>query len=203
MAKCVICGSGHFAYKNKQYGDILCSRHAYHWKYFGEFKKTQYERNEIIKKGRVAQILLRNKDGVTIAKALIDAEDISRVNNEKWNLSKYGYAVSNNIRLSRLIMNEKRDVDVDHVNGNKLDDRRKNLRSITHQQNCFNQRAKGVYKYKNNKQYYAKINVDLGQIYLGSFNTFAEAKHARLDAEKKYFGKYRRKTNKTQITNAR
>ena len=45
----------------------------------------------------------------------------------------------------------------------------------------------GVYFYKRNQNWKARISVDGVEIYLGTFSCFIEAVKARKDAEKKYW----------------
>lgn len=91
-------------------------------------------------------------------------------------------------------------VSVDHINGNPLDNRRSNLRVVTHQENMFNKKVyksntsnvKGVNLNKKGL-WVARIQVSNKRIFLGSSKDKAVAEKLRLDAEKKYFGKYDRK----------
>ena len=84
----------------------------------------------------------------------------------------------------------------DHINRNKLDNRRQNLRLVTINENNINQK-----KYKNNKSghtgvyYHSSINkwvAYLGyqkqNINCGTFDSFEEAVDAREKAELKYYG---------------
>lgn len=76
---------------------------------------------------------------------------------------------------------------LDHINGNPLDNRISNLRSVSHQQNMFNiKNVKGYYFNKTNKNYQSYIKVDKKMIHLGVFNTPDEAHKAYLDAKKTY-----------------
>jgi hypothetical protein len=69
--------------------------------------------------------------------------------------------------------------DVDHIDGNPLNNQRNNLRICTHHQNCLNNRGcgknryKGVYKIKNT--IYSRIQYNGIDRYLGSFKTEEEA----------------------------
>lgn len=103
--------------------------------------------------------------------------------------------------LSRQIMSvEDREQEVDHINGNPLDNRRSNLRVVSHQENMMNKK-----NYKNNTSkikgvnlnkkglWVARIQVGNERIFLGSSKDKAKAEKLRLEAEKKYFGKYDRK----------
>jgi len=134
---------------------------------------------------------------------LFDKEDIDKIKEYFWRVSKPsknhpltgGYVVSNSIKrkqvnLSRLIMNCPEDLIVDHINHDKLDNRKENLRICTFSENQRNRRFKGVSFHRRQGKYYARITVNKVTINLGSFDTFEEAKTARLKAQEKYFGEF-------------
>lgn len=78
---------------------------------------------------------------------------------------------------------------VDHINHNTYDNRKQNLRFATKAQNIMNRNSKGVSQRVNGK-YTAQIGFNGKQYYLGYFDTYEEAKNARLEAENKYFKEY-------------
>ena len=98
------------------------------------------------------------------------------------------------IRLHRLIMPEA--TIVDHANRVGQDNRRENLRSVSHTQsmqnrgkNTINQSGyKGVTKDK--KRWAARIVVNKLKLYIGSYETSEQAAKAYDEAALKYFGKY-------------
>ena len=104
------------------------------------------------------------------------------------------------ILMHREILNTKRGISTDHINGNGLDNRKENLRVCTHQENTFNRHAqknnklgiKGVCWHKRAKKFCANINVKGKVIYLGIFNVLADADSAYRIAEEKYFGEFAR-----------
>lgn len=76
---------------------------------------------------------------------------------------------------------------IDHINGITDDNRINNLRSVTQQENNFNQKkAKGFYYNKRNKNYNAQIRFNNKNIYLGAFKNEYEARNAYLKAKEKY-----------------
>lgn len=76
---------------------------------------------------------------------------------------------------------------IDHIDGVKTNNKIENLRDVTQQHNNWNQQnAKGYYWGKMHKKFMAQIRVDNKVIYLGKFETEAEARSAYLDAKKKY-----------------
>ena len=86
---------------------------------------------------------------------------------------------------------------VDHINRNKLDCRRENLRIATKSQNAVNKskdrknatsRYKGVSKARN--KWKASIQVDKKTIYLGTFDSEREAAMIYNAAAEGYFGEY-------------
>jgi hypothetical protein len=76
--------------------------------------------------------------------AKIDDDDFDRVSQYKWhanfNSSTRIYACHSlkKLRMHRLIMDAPQDLFVDHINGDTLDNRKANLRLVTHLQNCHN-----------------------------------------------------------------
>lgn len=111
-------------------------------------------------------------------------------------------------KLSRLILSvTDKKIEVDHVNGNTLDNRRSNLRVVTHQENMMNKanyknntsKIKGVSFNKKKGLWVARIQVGKNRIFLGSSKDKAVAENLRFEAERKYFGKYDRKFLKKDI----
>ena len=76
---------------------------------------------------------------------------------------------------------------LDHINGDRSDNRICNLRSINNQQNCFNQtKGKGYSWFKRDNNWRAYINLNRKFIHLGYFNTEEDARNAYLKAKKQY-----------------
>lgn len=100
-------------------------------------------------------------------------------------------------RLHRLIM-RCRTKEVDHEDGNGLNNRRKNLRKSTRRQNAQNQRKrsnnttgfKGVHRYR--KYWTACIQVRNRQKHLGCFPSAVAAARAYDAAARKYHGRFAR-----------
>ena len=97
--------------------------------------------------------------------------------------------------LARVLMNCPADKFVDHINGNPLDNRLKNLRLVTSQQNACNSKShkdkkdnlpKGVFRCKD--KFRVKICHNYEHIHVGIFNTVEEAVEAYEAAAEKYFG---------------
>ena len=140
-------------------------------------------------------------DGKNIDKEfIIDSEDYTKISQFKWYLDGRGYIVSSGRRhkLHRLIL-DVHDclIQVDHINGNKLDNRKDNLRLVSNQQNQMNiHKKKGTSsKYfgvcldgriKLTNRWIASIKVDYKNIFLGRFNTEIEAALAYNNASEKY-----------------
>jgi len=83
---------------------------------------------------------------------------------------------------------------LDHINGNKDDNRIINLRSVSHLENHRNQKLRstntsgvmGVSWHKPASKWQAQVKVKGESIHLGSFSEFADAVAARQEANVKY-----------------
>jgi hypothetical protein len=88
------------------------------------------------------------------------------------------------------------DVQVDHINGNRADNRLSNLRIATHAENCRNSKPrkhnksgiKGVRRM--GSKWAARIRVNSKEIWLGSHKTPEEAKAAYDEAASRYHGEF-------------
>lgn len=99
------------------------------------------------------KILLNNNKFV-----LIDNEDFEIISSFKWYYHTTGYARTSTpkkIYMHRLILKANKKEQVDHINGDRLDNRRMNLRLCTEQQNHFN-----ITKHKDNKSGFKGISWD-------------------------------------------
>ena len=135
---------------------------------------------------------------------IFDRCDLPLVKRYSWSIDNHGYVRSwseNNgfFKLHRLLLGFDHPDMVDHINGNRSDNRRCNLRFATAAQNArncamrHNNRTgyKGVSLHKSWK-YYARISVDKRCISLGYFTDPLQAALANDKAAKLYFGEYAR-----------
>ena len=148
--------------------------------------------------------------------AVVDEDDYEWLIKHKWCSSsghKTVYAVrgeATGVKYKRKIVMMHRQIlgtapfagaQVDHINGNGLDNRRTNLRWVTHKQNRRNEpkrRIKCTSSYKGvalvsgckNPKWRAQIKVDGVQKFLGHFNEEIEAARAYNAAAMEYYGEF-------------
>lgn len=138
--------------------------------------------------------------------ALVDIDDFEKLNEFKWHYHKNGYACSNfrisgkfhYMRMHRLVINAPAEKQVDHINGNRLDNRKNNLRLVNSAQQSWNKRPRGRFKGVSmrpinkypSRLWQASIKFNGKQFYLGDFKSKKAAASAYNAAAKKYFGKY-------------
>jgi hypothetical protein len=97
--------------------------------------------------------------------------------------------------MHRLILDTPKGFDTDHLNGDKLDNRRSNLRVATRQQNQANQKAHGgasIFKGVDFRHglWQAQIGVNYNRRFLGFFDTQRAAAQAYNEAAIQCFGEY-------------
>jgi len=104
------------------------------------------------------------------------------------------------ISLHRFIVDCPSGMQVDHINGNTLDNRRSNLRVCTKAQNSRNRHTnknsisgyKGVYWDNHFKKWITYIRFENKKIYLGRFDNPEKAYEAYVAASEKYHGEFGR-----------
>lgn len=142
--------------------------------------------------------------------AIVDAKDYAWLMQWKWCLGSDKYAKraipiakgkQKTILMHRFIMNTSDGMLTDHINGNRLDNRRCNLRICTATGNARNgkkpqfsisSKYKGVTPIKRSKKWQVSIGVNYKAIYLGSFSTQEEAAMVYNKAALKYHGEFAR-----------
>lgn len=139
-----------------------------------------------------------NKDSNGNNYFLFDLDDFVKIKDYCWRFSKQDYLVayggekSTIVYLHSIIIGKKDGFVIDHINHNKFDNRKNNLRVCTHSQNMQNRTPKNVYGIngisycKSRKKY----EVYIAKIHLGYYDNLEDAIAARKEAEEKYFGEY-------------
>jgi hypothetical protein len=195
---CEIPGCG-----RKYWAKGLCKQH--YWRlYAGKdpTHRTRFDKNEIVVKGDIAEIVLYDRHGNEIQRAIIDTADAQKVMNQKWCCTRSGksktiYVInsSTGTHLHNVIMPAPKGMIIDHKDGDGLNNRRYNLRPATHANNMQNakfdkgtSKFKGVHFYKQTKKWRASI----AEKHLGYFNDEHEAARAYDNAAKEMFGEFAR-----------
>jgi hypothetical protein len=136
--------------------------------------------------------------------AYVDAADYEWLRPWNWQICSSGYAARHEkgrlILMHRQIMQPPKGMVVDHIDGNKVNNCRFNLRVCTRKENVRNKRRrsnsssrfKGVGYYKRSRKWCAKISCMGERIWLGYFTDEVEAARAYDRAAVEYFGEYAR-----------
>lgn len=153
---------------------------------------------------RAVPVLIPRTESFTFV--LVDEADYEAVAKWRWRLSLGGYAHRGHwdgersvwMYMHRHIMQTPKGVETDHINRDKQDNRRSNLRFVDRSLNSFNQSpskantsgVKGVSWFKPAQLWRAYINhkSEPKRIELGYFRTFEAAVATRRAAEERYFG---------------
>jgi hypothetical protein len=150
-----------------------------------------------------ARIPLYGRAGEVIGHALVDAADLPLVELRRWHRDPKGYVRTSartpagtptTLTMHRLIAGATQGLDVDHVNGDRADNRRANLRVCTHAENMGNHRGRngelrGVRKTPGGR-WQARIMVGYVEHYLGTYLSRHGAITARREAELRLRGEF-------------
>lgn len=138
---------------------------------------------------------------------VVDDDDYEELSHFKWYVvghpgkeyaARYG-GKHQHIRLHRELLHAPANMEVDHINGNRLDNRSANLRLATRAENGRNRAKfncstlseyKGVTWHSRDKRWQSTIVVDGRHIHLGYFMTEREAALAYNKAAVQHFGIY-------------
>jgi len=148
--------------------------------------------------------------------ALVDDEDYERLNRYRWcafrNLNTYyasrSISGSATISMHRQILSVSPGKEIDHKDGNGLNNQKDNLRSCTHSQNCANQRSqvnvsskfKGVFWETGRRKWNASIGVAGQRMHLGRFKTEKAAALVYNVAAINHFGEFARLNIVNQVS---
>lgn len=144
---------------------------------------------------------------ITITKGnmvLVDDEDFEYLNHWKWQMHTGGYAYRTTgntgnrrvIYMHREVNKTPRGMITDHINGDKLDNRRSNLRTVNKSKNAINTGLrstnrsghKGVSWSKLHNKWESYIWKNNKQIHLGIYDDITDAIKVRKKAEATYHG---------------
>ena len=125
-------------------------------------------------------------------KVLYDNKYLNEIKKRAWFISD-GYVRSRTsgkwISLHQLILGKKEGYDTDHINGDRLDNRKENLRHVTRSQNMMNVKRTGVSYSQHRKKWMVQIQKLDKRVQIG-FNTLIEAIYSRRLLEQTLFGEY-------------
>lgn len=139
--------------------------------------------------------------------ALVDDEDFLELSKFKWsydgNYARRAIYINGKqkiIRMHRLLANTPKGMDTDHINRNKLDNRKSNLRVCSRSENKINQNMLskntsgfiGVSWSKPLKKWVARISIKNKKTHIGVFNTKEEAAKEYNVVAYKNFGEFAR-----------
>jgi hypothetical protein len=201
IRSCDVCGATNNVvfYRRKTY---LCRGHRKQMYTLGYTKPMKRELINFEDFEDRTEIIIRNNLHEETCRAIVNLEDSEKVRTKSWCLANTGYIVSNTdsdyVLLHRFITSVDKGLYIDHMDHDKLNNRRENLRICTNQENARNSKlsinstsgVSGVIWSKYHKSWEPSIVVDYKIIHLKRSIDINVAIQTRLDAEIKYFGDF-------------
>ena len=206
MYKCDQCGR---ILKKKKclQGHILCSKHMHQLHKYGKFldniQRTTKDLNDYIIEEDIVKVHCYNQKNQFINDFIIDIDSLNKIKYYKWRLSQNypitGFGNKQKL-LTHILLEVKENQVVDHINGNPLDNRLKNLRICNQSENVLNKKSTlftGIFEDKRRKykRFCVEIHYKYKKIFLGNYLELSYAIYARYIAEIILFKEFRRTDN--------
>lgn len=136
---------------------------------------------------------------------MVDDEDYKYLNQFYWYTDKYGTVSSSlggkgkkRMILARFLLNSPDNMEIDHIDGNRLNNQKSNLRLATSSQNKINRGPrsdnqsgyKGVSWHSQRKKWTARIMINGKYTHLGLFQNIIEAARSYNKAALEYYEQF-------------
>ncbi len=184
-----------------------CCKHYQQIRRVGKIlNRTKFDPNQFTFTNNTCLIRLSDNKGDFIGTAIVDAKYYLKIKNYKWHLSADGYAVTTMARANNLTYRlhwvstgkPAKGKSIDHINGNKLDNRKVNLRRCSISENSFNRGAsvnnkygyKNIYRHKTRDCWIVELCKEGKRRYCKGFKTIKDAIEARNYYAKKIQGEF-------------
>lgn len=203
----------------KSIGILLCDKHKSQYKKYGEFKdnnpRSVFDNNEIRILDNHAEIDTYDSYGNVVETYILDIGDIDKLKNHKWrtvyknnNTKPYlftGNQKSEKIYFHRLVCPT--ELQVDHINGNTLDNRKSNLRPVSQKDNLKNMNKKstntsgfrGVSFNTSENKWMVDFIVESKRYYFKKFIKLEEAVYLRYLLENIFYENFRYTKNDKSV----
>lgn len=214
---CEVCGVSSNIKKvvfNSATNMCLCEKHKEQFKKFGEFKDSNsrgvFDPNEIREFDTYCEIDTYDQFGNITETFTLDLDDKAKLGDYKWrtvykNQKPYlftGNQKSEKIYFHRLVMGTP-ELQVDHIDGNTLNNCKSNLRVVTLQENMKNLKKKsnntsgirGVSYNSRNKTWKSDFTFEKTRVYLKEYKSFEEAVYQRYLLELLLLKEFRNEAN--------
>lgn len=220
---CEVCGRLVIA-RYKYNGVKMCKKHHSQAKKYGKVLDSNprncHDLNGYRIEGDIVFFELYDHKSNIVSEFMIDKEDLELIKYHKWCYSSStGYVLTGNnfgknkrVPLHRFLFfgYDNNDIIIDHINNNKLDCRRSNLRKTNKMRNSQNKSMQtgkrknacgivGVYYDKHRNKYAVDIRYNNIALHLSRFKIFSEAVYVRFVAELLLFKEFRHTGNDTAI----
>lgn len=211
--KCEVCGRKTNRTYNLYGYKCVCSKHMHQILSYGHpldtIQRTNSDLNDYVISENEAIFNVYNQANEKIAEFVIDVEDLEKVKYHKWRLS-HGHVVTGlpakrtQKDLSWVVLEitneeiKKRNIVVDHIDGNAYNNKKNNLRICKQSQNTLNKSFVssntsgfiGVSYRKDRERYDPEIRFEYKRCHLGYTKTLEEAVYKRYYAEQLLFGDF-------------
>lgn len=192
---CQVCG-------NKIESKGYCVKHYQQIKKHGKIlQRTMYDKNKIIDKENYNIIITYNKQGNENGQVIIDKDDKEYLSKFKWCIGSNGYPQTmidrKPKRMHELLLEKNIQMVCDHINRNKLDNRKQNLRLVSQTINCLNRKTNNISFHKASKLWRVYCSIKGKYLYHQYTKTFDEAERLKDKLELQYLNgiKYNEEKN--------